>query len=277
VPKEKFSTELRPNSSDGMPVVERLLELIQQKRLGVGDRLPNIRELAATLGVNTSSVRDAFLQAQTMGILRILPRSGAYIQSLTYAPLVGVLASTIGAALLQADNNLLQLLDARRLIEIELAGRAAERRRLEELLPVRQALDAMIGSPSPEGLNNYIEADVRFHNEIARLVHNPVLLTIQEALTSLVKPHIAQIPLTRVHRARTENAHAEIYAALIDGNPEKARAAMDSHLTYTYDQLLQKLHSLPKALGDRSTMPEDDPPGELGGSDSRARRPKPGL
>src|SRR5579872_1651915 len=148
------------SAHNGAPraVLRRLLGLIKDKQLAVGERLPNIRELAARLEVKPTLVRDALLQAQTMGVVRILPRSGAFIQQLTYEPLVEILASTLEPAFLQADHNLLHLLDARRLLEIELAGRAAERRRIEDLLPVRRALEDMARLPETERRMDYVEA-----------------------------------------------------------------------------------------------------------------------
>jgi len=228
-------------------VVRRLLDLIHEQGLKVGDQLPNIRQLAATLQIKPTAVRDALLQAQTLGLVRILPRSGAYIQSLTYAPMVEALANTIEPALIQTDHNLFHLLDARRLLEIELVGRAAERRVLEELLPVREALEAMARIPDTELRNDYIEADVRFHTEIARLAGNSVLLTILQALLGLLKPHLAQIPWSRERRQRTDASHAEIYSALVAADAPKARAAMTEHLGLAYENLLREVQSLPGA------------------------------
>jgi DNA-binding FadR family transcriptional regulator len=163
VSRKQASPEISPDldeSNKSGSVVPRLLELIHRQELGVGDKLPNIRQLALMLEVKPTAVRDALLQAQTMGLLRILPRSGAYIQSLTYEPLVEAFSRTIKPALIQADPNLFHVLDARRLLEIELVGRAASQRSLEDLLPIRQALEAMAEIPETERRHDYVEADI---------------------------------------------------------------------------------------------------------------------
>ncbi len=171
--------------------VQRLLELIGGLNLKVGDRLPNIRVLAQHMSVKPTEARDALLQAQVMGLVKILPRSGAYVQSLTYATLVDAVATTLGPALLPQDHNLLQLLDARRFIEVELAGRAAKHRRLEDLLPVREALEAMADIPQTRRRLDYVQADIAFHTEIARLAGNSLLLTFQQATLQLLEPHLS--------------------------------------------------------------------------------------
>ena len=105
-------------------------------------------------------------------------------------------------ALAREDRNLFHLLDARRLVEIELAGRAAERRQLEDLLPVRRALEAMAEMPQTERRADYVEQDIRFHVEIARLAGNSVLLTIQQSLLEMLRPHLIQLPWTPERQGR---------------------------------------------------------------------------
>lgn len=50
-----------------------LWQIVQDRGLQIGDQLPSIRELAELLDVRPTVVRDAFLEAQGKGFLRILP------------------------------------------------------------------------------------------------------------------------------------------------------------------------------------------------------------
>lgn len=226
-------------------VVRAILDLIRERGLQVGDQLPAIREMASALGVKPTVVRDALLQARAMGQVRILARAGAFVQSPAVAPLAADLAGTLQTALTRESQNLFHLLDARRLIEIELAGRAAERRRLEELLPVRQALEAMANIPEAERRGDYVEHDIRFHVEIARLAGNAVLQTVQQTLLEMLRPHLAQLPWTAERQERTDRSHAAIYAALIAGDAARARAEMCEHLSMAYNSLLDDMQTAP--------------------------------
>ncbi|WP_422927154.1 FadR/GntR family transcriptional regulator [Singulisphaera sp. PoT] len=230
---------------DGL--VRRLMALIHEKGLKVGDQLPNIRLLATMLDVKPTTVRDALLQAQTLGLVRILPRSGAYIQSLSYTPMDEPTAPRPEPVVATTEHNLFHLLDARRVVEIELVGRAAERRVLEELLPVREALEAMARIPETELRNDYVEADIRFHAEIARLGGNSVLLAFLKDLLGLLRPHLAQIPWSRERRQTTDAMHAEVYSALVSGDAARARAVMGEHLGFAYENLLREVQSVPTA------------------------------
>ena len=236
-------TRQRPSQSgngDTAGVVRSIVALIQERQLKVGDKLPPIRELASTLQVKPTVVRDAMLHAQSMGLVRMVPRSGAFVQSLSYAPLVDALTNTLSPALMQEDHNLFHLLDARRTLEIELVGRAAKRRQIEDLLPVRAALNAMlVGSDA----STHGENDIRFHSEIARLAGNPVLFTVHQALLDLLRPYVFRRMEDAEERTRTDRSHAAIYAALVDGDADEARAETREHLSLAYDSLLSEIQS----------------------------------
>ena len=231
----------------GQRLVRDLVRQIRAEGLTVGDRLPSIRSLAARMGLGVSTVRDAMLQAQTLGLVKIHPRSGAFVQSLTYAPLVDALSDTLESSLLQADRNLFHLLKARQLIERELASQAAQRRRSEDLLPLRQSLEVMSAAIVADDCLEFIEADVHFHLTIAAIAGNSVLLTTLRTMLSLLRPYLMSLPWTAERQARTDRSHAEIYEALVAGDAAQARARIDAHLGLAYTSLLAYVRNPPRA------------------------------
>ncbi|MSR60159.1 MAG: FadR family transcriptional regulator [Planctomycetaceae bacterium] len=122
-------------------VLDSIWEVVRQSGLEVGDQIPSIRELSDRLHVKQSAVRDAILKAETMGLVKVLPRAGAFLQNSALpiasapAPHDGSLSGIIQTSLAHDEPNLFYLLDARRVIEVELVGRVAEQRRLEDLVP----------------------------------------------------------------------------------------------------------------------------------------------
>ncbi|MFN0128613.1 MAG: FadR/GntR family transcriptional regulator [Verrucomicrobiales bacterium] len=246
------SSLLLPESPHQQDLVRRLIRYIQSDRLSVGDRLPPIRALAERFEVTGSAVRDALIQLQTMGMIKILPRSGAFVQSVNFASLVGALTDTMDNALMQADASLFHLLDARQLIEVECATTAARRRRLEDLLPIREALAATLAAAEPLDENASTEArmvhynaDMRFHLAIAELAGNPVLTTMLRSLLGLLKPHLVQIPWSPRRKELTINAHLELFEALHSGDVEKVRRRMSEHTGMARDSLLKNMWSSP--------------------------------
>lgn len=216
-------------------MTRRVIDFIRTEGLTVGDRLPSIRTLASAFEVSPNIVRDALVQAQTLGLVKIHPRSGAFVQSVSYAPLVDALEGTLDTALMQVDHNLFHVLDARRCMEVELAGQAAARRRLEDLLPVRQSLDGMRQSATRP---DCVEHDIRFHLGIAQIAGNPVLVTILRSLLDLLRPYLNAVPWTPEARSRSDRAHVEIYQAVLDADVERTRALLGDHVSYARESLL---------------------------------------
>jgi GntR family transcriptional repressor for pyruvate dehydrogenase complex len=231
---------LRVSSRESPDVVRQLISYICEHGLVPGDRLPSIRELAQQFEAGPNVIRDALMRAATMGLVKIHPRSGVFVQSLNYSSFVGALAQTCDAALLQVDHNLFHLLDARRLIEVELVGQAAQRRRLEDLLPVRMALDEVARGQMVE---QRVEADVRFHLGIAKAAGQEVLEIILQGLLGLVRPFLLGLPRNAERWSRTDRGHDAIYRALLDEDAEQARTLMAEHLRHTTDYLINMLHA----------------------------------
>ena len=243
---------LVPTTSTQTDLVRELIEQIKADGLSEGDRLPSIRTLAEQYAVTASAVRDAQIQLQTMGLIKILPRSGAVVQSVDFAPLVGAFTNTLESALAQSDPSLFHLLDARQLIEVECATAAAKKRSMEDLLPVRDALAETLNAAEPldekssvKARTKHYEADMRFHLAIAELAGNPVLKTMLRSLLELLKPHLVQIPWSKERRELTINAHLELFEALRSGDVEKVRTRMTEHSGMARDSLLERLWDTP--------------------------------
>jgi GntR family transcriptional repressor for pyruvate dehydrogenase complex len=226
----------------GTGAIDRLVDYISRRGLTAGHRLPPIKELAGELHLSPHAVRDLLLKAQTMGLVRVQPRSGCYIQSVNFGPLVEVFSQALPRTLTQQDRNLFDLLEARRLIEVESAAQAAARRRLADLVPLRQAVQAMYEVPADYA--RYMAHNEAFHIGIARIGGNEVLQAVLQCLLVLLRPVLVdRQPGTwpdegSPKRQRDVREHEAIFQALLAGDPAAARAAMADHLRDTTESLL---------------------------------------
>ncbi|MGQ0635948.1 MAG: FadR/GntR family transcriptional regulator [Planctomycetaceae bacterium] len=237
-------------------VWQDIIRLVEEHRLAPGGRLPSVRELASSLGVNPTLIRSALLYAQAHGAIRILPRAGAFLQTTSTAAraltggLADVAPQAIHAVVGAKPENVLEILDTRRLIEVELAGRAAERRRIEDLVPARKALESMFQLSCDAPRAEFVDYDIRFHVAIARLAGNRVMARIQETLMELLRPQLNDIPrfIDNETRSETDRTHAAIYSAVVEGSAERARNEMRAHLNIAYDGLLGEIRRVPAPL-----------------------------
>ena len=76
--------------------LHQLLDLIQRRVVDAGERLPPERDLAASLGVSRSSVREAISALVTLGVLEARHGAGVFVTSLEPTGLLGGLAPVMG-------------------------------------------------------------------------------------------------------------------------------------------------------------------------------------
>lgn len=244
----------KPNQGSAH-VLKSIWVVVHERGLKVGDQLPSIRELADQLDVKRTAVRDALLKAESLGMVRVMPRAGAFLKTLVpggseTVPLAeATLSQVFQQALARDEHNLFHLLDSRRLVEVELAGRAAEHRRLEDLLPVRLALEALLHLPLDAPRADYVDCDIRFHIEIARPSGNQVLFAVQRTLMELLRPHLVDVPQDLQRRATTDRSHIALYEALVAGDGQRARNEMREHLSLAYDSMLRDIQEVPPLNG----------------------------
>ena len=110
---------------DALPdqIAARLIDLITERRLKAGDRLPPERELAASMGVSRSSLREALRALAMLGVAEMRHGDGTYLTSLDAASLM----RPVGLVLALSDSGLEELFEARKLVERGLAALAARR------------------------------------------------------------------------------------------------------------------------------------------------------
>lgn len=230
-------------SDTGRDVASDLVDYIRRQGYVRGDRLPSIRQLSGALGVGRNALRDGVLQAQAKGLVRIEPRLGVFVQNPNAVPVADGLAESLEHALARETHNIFHLLDARLLVELELVGKAARAGYSEELLPLRQALEAVLADC--EDRTAFVEADEAYHLEIARLAGNPVLLVFLRTLLERLRPMKAGVLLSPEDRQRSDREHIEIYRGILEGKPEEAQSVIREHVARGRTLLLQHLRTMP--------------------------------
>jgi GntR family transcriptional regulator, transcriptional repressor for pyruvate dehydrogenase complex len=241
-----------PDTTD---VIGLLRDLIANNDLAPGDRLPPIRELAVQFGVKAGTVRDALLTAQAKGLVKVLPRVGAIVQSDddTSEPesVTATFSHSFDEVVGQPEQNLFHTLETREALELTMVARAAQRRELSELFRLRQILTDMAAIPLQMESTEYAKLDVEFHLEIGRLAGNSVMTSLLRILLVEVRPHLDRIRWSGNRRAETNESHARIYSALAAGDVELAQSEMRDHIRTAYNSLLDEMRQPPAMNGGR--------------------------
>ena len=205
-------------------IVSRLLDLIQQRHLGPGDRLPAERELAASMGVSRSSLREALQALTVLGVTDMRHGTGTYVSSLEPDLLVRHLSFVLSLSEQASD----QLFEARKVVEPAMAALAA--RRIDD--GTVDLLDACVARARAAigDAEAFMEADIELHDAIRVSCENAVIGRFMESIRAL---GLASRRRTGARRAVMEQSikdHEAIVAALRARDPEAASAAMYRHI-----------------------------------------------
>jgi GntR family transcriptional regulator, transcriptional repressor for pyruvate dehydrogenase complex len=205
-------------------IVSRLLDLIQQRHLGPGDRLPAERELAASMGVSRSSLREALQALTVLGVTEMRHGTGTYVSSLEPDLLVRHLSFVLSLSDQASD----QLFEARKVVEPAMAALAAERiddGTLDLLDACVERARAAIGDAEA-----FMETDIELHDAIRIAAENAVLGRFMESIRALGLASRRRTGARRAVQEQTVEDHRAIVAALRAHDPEAASAAMLRHL-----------------------------------------------
>lgn len=208
-------------------VIERLRAYIRDNGLGPGDVLPPQHELARRLGVSRPVLREALQGLATLGLIEIRPGSGCYVRD----PHAG--DAPDGLLDVFSHEAALEVLEARLVVEVELAGLAATRASDRDFANLEHHLGRLERAVARGRPTAQITSD--FHQALARAGHNAVLFRMAQLLE---RPRLAQglrveHALPDVSRHEYES-HRGLSDAVRSGDVEVARAAMREHLAIAH-------------------------------------------
>jgi GntR family transcriptional repressor for pyruvate dehydrogenase complex len=189
-----------------------------------GDKLPTERELVATFHVGRSSIREAIKILSAIGVVRIVAGAGMFVGNGN----LSLLAKPLSLGFLRGGRGTAELIEARRLLEVELAGLAAERASTEEVASMKDGLAEM--HAHQEDIERYTESDIRFHLAVARGAHNEVLFDLLETLQHIIRNWIFKSIEEVEGMPSSIHEHVPIYDAISAHDSVWARAAMNEHL-----------------------------------------------
>ena len=223
----------RPTITD--QIVERITAFILDESMRPGDKLPSERELMVRLGVGRSSLREAIKTLSAIGIVEVQIGDGMYVSGGQMA----VLTKPLSWGLLLGEHSTREVIEARRVIELELIGLAAIRLTPTDLDEITALWAAM--RANSDNAEDFAEADRAFHLAVARAARNSVLYHILDTLRHLIRIWIFKTFSEYPDRQSVFDEHAAIVAALEARDPDAARRAMAAHLDAAGARLLSLL------------------------------------
>lgn len=205
--------------------IEAIKQMIIDGELRPGDRLPREADLAERLGLSRNSLREAVRALALIRVLDVRQGDGTYVTSLEPALLLDAIGFVVD---FHADDTVLQVLQARRIIEPAATAMAATAMSREDIAELATLLDSLGQNPS---LDELVDNDLEFHRRIAAGSGNAVLASLVENLSGRTLRARTWRAITQEGvLERTLAEHRAIQQALAAREPELARSWATVHI-----------------------------------------------
>jgi GntR family transcriptional regulator, transcriptional repressor for pyruvate dehydrogenase complex len=216
-------------------VHRQIRKLILGRKLPPGSRLPTESVLMKELGVSRPALREAVRMLVGEGLLEVIHGKGTFVCEVNAA-------SAIQGSVLQIlieSNELSEILEARMILEPEIAARAAQNiteSGLVELEEILQETEFRLRKGQ-----SLFEITWDFHKKLADVAGNSALAQIIKILYEMIKT--AQQPLYDLYfdPAQELDEHRGLLDTIRRGKPDQAREVMREHLTLVNQRTMQVL------------------------------------
>ncbi|MCY6960443.1 FadR/GntR family transcriptional regulator [Clostridium brassicae] len=217
-------------------VILQIKGMVNSGKLKKGDKLISERELSNQLGVSRTSVREALRGLEVIGLIDCKQGEGNFIkkdfESNFFEPL------SIMFTLNKSSTE--EILELRRVIEVETVALAAKNITNEELIELKNLMDEMKRNKDEELKGNL---DKKFHYKIAQASRNNLIVTVLDVISSLIDSFIKDARADILKKENDEEIihyhHECIYNALIKGDAEEAASIMRMHMKLISQNILK--------------------------------------
>ncbi len=200
-------------------IIDRLLSMISDGYWKSGDKLPPQRELAKKFDVGMSTLREGLQSLQTMGILELRHGDGTY---LTSTPSQEIYSHMVNVSLAMGKTDLLQLFEARGVIETGFSYLAAEQATEEQIKELYSILEQERKAIELGQRDRTHELDLSFHKKIAEIANNEFLSQLVGSLFQALDEVLRILPQT----LEGWRWHQNVAVAIGNHEPMKASEAM---------------------------------------------------
>jgi GntR family transcriptional regulator, transcriptional repressor for pyruvate dehydrogenase complex len=217
-------------------VAVQIQHYIQEEALRPGDFLGREEDLASDFGVSRPTLREALKLLASGNLIRASkgPGGGIFVAHTADEGMGRSLSDAIAMMLETGSVTLEELLDARLLLEVPLAGLAAYHAGEDDLKRLREAVRAGSGAADPDELARF---DSQIHETIAAAAGNRMLQALTGWVFEVVQPSVNAALHGAIVQSAIVEQHEALLAAIEKGDAPRAERAMKDHLLYLRDVL----------------------------------------
>lgn len=223
-------------------VAETIYEMIRTGQLKPGQKLDSVQQLAENFQVGRSAIREALTSLGAMGLVVMRQGEGTFIKEYT----TDQITFPLSTAILMNKEDIANLLEVRKIIELGSAAAAAKKRTSVHLVAMEKALDEMKVSAYRGNQELGEDADLQFHLAISEASQNSLLISLMNYVSVMMGEIMKETRKVWLFSKQTTvekltDEHFNIYQAIKEKDEEKARFFMKIHLE-NVEEVLQKYY-----------------------------------
>jgi GntR family transcriptional regulator, transcriptional repressor for pyruvate dehydrogenase complex len=219
-------------------VAVEIQHYIQQEGLGPDDFLGREEDLAAEFGVSRPTLREALRLLASGNLIRATkgPGGGIFVARTAEEGMSRSLSDAIAMMLETGTVTLDELLEARLLLEVPLAGLAAYQPDEQTVERLREIV-AREAAAGPDDTEIHAASDMEVHRTLAAAGGNRMIQALTDWIFEVLQPSLIEVLQPAIVQSAILEHHQALLAAVERGDPARAERTMKDHLLYLQDVL----------------------------------------
>lgn len=210
----------------------RIIQFIQEKNMAVGDVLPKELDLADSLGVSRTVVREALLRLKTIGLIESIKHKGAVLRN---PDVLGSLRKVFHPSILD-DDTLKDMFEMRLALEVGMADFIVNNITDGDIEELECIANEIVSGDTANPWQ--VDDEIRFHGKLYKISKNRILLELQEMLFPIFQ-YVHQSGLLEKDIIKGDFiSHKELVEVLKSRDADAYRTAIRKHLNNHFARIL---------------------------------------
>jgi GntR family transcriptional regulator, transcriptional repressor for pyruvate dehydrogenase complex len=231
-PQRVRSGSSSPGRGASDKVAAEIRAHVSRARLRPGDRIGREGDLARQFGVSRPTLREALRLLASSHLIRASKGRGGgiFVAATPEEGIARSVSESVAGMLSTRVIDIDELIESRLLLEVPLAGLAAQRATDEDIAALRRVQNTEAADWSEVG-----DLDEAFHALIARIAGNRLVGAFVLWIAEVLQPTIRDLIEPAVVDTVVREQHEDIVRAIERGDPDAAERAMREHIVYVQD------------------------------------------
>lgn len=212
-------------------IYDKLLQTIILDNYKPNDKLPSENELSKLYEVSRNTIRAAINKLNALGFTETKHGGGTYIKSIGREICLNYFIPT----LLMESDDLLEIMEFRKGIEVEAVKLAARNANEENLKHLKEVLER--SQDASGNMNEFAFENTNFHTAIAKASNNKMFAKLMEIIRSLIMTKMQKFLVIQGEDIDSNFYHSMIFQCIAHKKPEEAAFFMDKHMTLVIDRV----------------------------------------